>query len=64
VVFTVIGASTVGLPVIAYAIAGARMRGPLDEMKTWLAENNTTVTSVLLVIIGAVLIGKGLGGLL
>jgi len=64
VVFTVIGASTVGLPVIAYAIAGARMRRPLDEMKTWLAENNTTVTSVLLVIIGAVLIGKGFGGLL
>jgi threonine/homoserine/homoserine lactone efflux protein len=64
VVFTVIGASTVGLPVIAYAVAGARMRRPLDQLKTWLAENNTTVTSVLLVIIGAVLIGKGFGGLL
>lgn len=64
VVYTVIGASTVGIPVIAYGVGGARLRRPLNELKTWLAENNATVMSVLLVVIGAVLIGKGFGGLL
>jgi cytochrome c biogenesis protein CcdA len=64
VVYTVIGASTVAIPVIAFAVAGARLRRPLNDLKTWLAENNATVMSVLLVVIGAVLVGKGFGGLL
>jgi hypothetical protein len=63
VIFTVIAASTVAVPVIAYAVARDRMRRPLDEAKAWLQANNATVMSVLFLVIGAVLIGKGLGGL-
>jgi hypothetical protein len=35
----------------------------LDEWKAWLAANNATVMTVLFVVFGAVLIGKGIGGL-
>lgn len=38
-------------------------RHPLDEAKSWLQANNATVTSVLILVIGTMLIGKGVGGL-
>ncbi len=62
-VFTVIAASTVAVPVISYLVARERMRGPLDAMKAWLEDNNATVMAVLMLVIGVVLIGKGIGGL-
>ncbi len=62
-VFTVIAASTVAVPVIAYLVSRERMRRPLDVMKAWLQDNNATVMAVLMLVIGVVLIGKGVGGL-
>lgn len=62
-VFTVLAASTVAVPVLAYAVARDRLRGPLDELKEWLQTHNAAVMSVLLLVIGIVLIGKGIGGL-
>jgi threonine/homoserine/homoserine lactone efflux protein len=63
-VFTVLACCTVAVPVIAYAVAADRMRAPLDRLKGWLEANNATVMSVLMLVIGTVLIGKGLGALL
>lgn len=63
IVYVVIAASTVAVPVIAYAVAADRMRGPLDGLKSWLVVNNATVMAVLLVVIGFVVVGKGVGGL-
>jgi threonine/homoserine/homoserine lactone efflux protein len=62
-VFTVLAASTVAVPVLAYAVARDRLRRPLDELKDWLQTHNAAVMSVLLLVIGTVLIGKGIGGL-
>lgn len=62
-VFTVIAASTVAVPVIGYLTARDRMTGPLDSLRGWLTHNNAVVMAVLLLIIGVVLIGKGIGGL-
>ena len=39
------------------------MRNPLDEAKAWLQTNNATVMAVLILVIGTMLIGKGLGSL-
>jgi maltodextrin utilization protein YvdJ len=39
------------------------MRGPLDRLKAWLQQNNATVMAVLVLVIGVVLIGKGISGL-
>ena len=61
IVYTVIAASTVAIPVIAYLVASKRMAGPLDSLRTWLLHNNATIMAVVLLVIGVVLIGKGLG---
>ncbi|MCF6466826.1 GAP family protein [Nonomuraea sp. MG754425] len=64
VVFTVLAACGIAVPVIVYAVAADRMRAPLDRLRNWLERNNATVMFVLLLVIGVVLSGKGLGGLL
>lgn len=60
-VFTVIAAASVALPVIAYLVASDRMAAPLERLRGWLVHNNATVMAVLLLVIGVVLIGKGIG---
>ena len=62
-VYTLIAASTVAIPVAGYLVASERLRGPLEELRVWLQQSNAAVMSVLLLVIGVVLIGKGLGGL-
>jgi hypothetical protein len=59
--FVLLAACTVVIPVVAYLIAAARLAGPLDKLRGWLVENNATIMSVLLLVIGAAVIGKGLG---
>lgn len=60
-VFTLIAASTVGIPVIAYLIAADKLRGPLDALRGWLEKENSVIMAVLLLVIGVHLIGEGLG---
>ncbi|MFJ3489022.1 GAP family protein [Leifsonia aquatica] len=60
VIFVVVAASSVAIPVIGYLLAADRIRGPLDSLRGWLVGNNATVMSVLLLVIGVVLIGKGI----
>ena len=62
-VFTLIAASTVAIPVIGYLTARSKMAGPLERLRDWLTQNNATVMVVLLVVIGVVLLGKGISGL-
>ncbi len=61
-VYTLIAACTVTIPVVGYLVASERMRGPLEELRAWLQQSNAAVMSVLLLVIGVVLVGKGLGG--
>ena len=51
------------MPVVVYRAAGAKAQRWLDEMRVWLAQNNAVVMSVLLLVIGVVLLGKGISGL-
>ena len=62
-VFTLLAGCTVAIPVIGYLVAADRLREPLAKLKVWLQENNTTMMSVLILVIGVVLIGKGIGGI-
>jgi threonine/homoserine/homoserine lactone efflux protein len=62
-VFSVLAASSVAIPVIGYLVASNRLRGPLNELRDWLLLNNAAVMTVLLLVIGTVLIGKGVSGL-
>ncbi|TFB49973.1 hypothetical protein E3O23_10910 [Cryobacterium tagatosivorans] len=61
IVFLAIAAASVAVPVLAYLIAASLMAGPLRGLRGWLEQNNGTVMSVLLLVIGVVVIGKGLG---
>ncbi len=62
--FTALAASTVAVPVLGYAVARTRMAGPLEALHAWLTTHNSAVMATLLLVIGTVLLGKGLGGLL
>jgi hypothetical protein len=64
IVFTAVAGSTVVLPVLSYLIAGSRFAPWLAELKVWLQTNNAAVMTVLLLVLGVVLFGKGLGPLL
>jgi hypothetical protein len=60
-VFVIIAAATVAGPVLAYLLAAERFRGPLADLQTWLQANNAAVMTVLLLVLGLSLLGKGLG---
>ena len=62
-VFTVIASSTVAIPVLAHLVAAERMTRPLESLRKWLQDNNATVMATMILVIGAVLVGKGVGGL-
>jgi threonine/homoserine/homoserine lactone efflux protein len=62
VVFTLIAATTVALPVLLNLLMGQRAKVVLDSMNTWLRANNATVMATLILVIGFVLVGKGISG--
>lgn len=62
-VFVVLASITVAAPVVAYLLARDAMQHPLEELRTWLTANSSTVLAVLMLVIGVVLVGKGVGGL-
>lgn len=61
VVFVLIAACSVAIPVIGYLVASKAMTGPLESLRGWLVHNNAAVMAVLLLVIGVVMIGKGIG---
>lgn len=61
-IFALLASTSVVVPVVGYQLAAARLREPLDRLKSWLLANNATVMAVLILVIGVVLIGKGIGG--
>jgi Sap, sulfolipid-1-addressing protein len=62
-VFTAIGASTIAIPVIAYALSAERMSGPLNRSNAWLQRMSGTGLAVVFVAVGALLIAGGVLGL-
>jgi threonine/homoserine/homoserine lactone efflux protein len=61
--FAAAASVTVALPVVAHLLLGDRAAAPLRRASTWLGENSTTVMAVVLVVIGALVLGKGVSGL-
>ncbi len=48
---------------LGFLVARSRMTAPLEELPEWLTRNNATLMSLLLLVIGVVIFGKGLPGL-
>ena len=61
-VFALIGTIGVGAPVVIYFGMGDRSGPLLDRLKTWMAANNAVIMVVLLLVIGAKLIGDAISG--
>ena len=62
-VFVVIATIGVGFPVVLYFVMGDRSRELLDGMKRWMGAHNAAIMTVLLLVIGAKLVGDGISGL-
>lgn len=62
VTFTVLAGSTVLIPVVGFLLAASSLRDPLDRLREWLLQENAVIMSILLLVLGVVVIGKGLGG--
>lgn len=58
-IFTLLSASSVLVPVIAYFTALDFLKPRLETMRDWLAHENTVIMAVLLATIGLVVLGRG-----
>jgi Sap, sulfolipid-1-addressing protein len=59
-VFSIIATAGILGPVVASAVGGERLAGPMVGFQQWLQDNMTAMTIVVLVVIGAALVGSGL----
>lgn len=62
-VFVAVATLGVGLPILAYFAFGERSERLLGDLKDWMAANNATIIAVICLLLGAKLIGDGIGGL-
>jgi len=63
IVYVVVASLSVGIPVVYYLAAGEGAKQTLDGWKAWLLANNSTIMTVLFVVLGIVLIGQGIAAL-
>ena len=61
--FTALGLITVAGSVLFYLLAGDRAARPLAAVKQFMADNNAVIMMVVLLLLGAKLLGDGLAGL-
>ncbi|MFZ1178403.1 MAG: GAP family protein [Mycobacterium sp.] len=58
--FVAIAASTVAIPVLAYAAAGHRLDDALVRLKDWMDRNNTALLAAVLIVIGLMVLYNGI----
>lgn len=59
-VFVVIGTLGLAIPLVIYFAMGSRAPEVLGELQQWMAAHNAAIMAILLVLIGAKLIGSGI----
>jgi hypothetical protein len=62
VVFAVVASLGVAAPVVIYLAMGDRAGAVLQALRTWLVHNNTAIMAVLLLVLGAKMLGDGISG--
>lgn len=62
-VFVFIASITVVGAVVFYLVAEEKAKAPLATMKDFMSEHNAVIMMVILVVLGAKILGQGLGGL-
>jgi hypothetical protein len=61
--FVAVAASSVAIPILAYAAAGPRLDPTLARVKDWMDKNNAALLAVLLVVIGLMVLYHGIRAL-
>jgi Sap, sulfolipid-1-addressing protein len=62
-IFVVVAASTVAIPVLAYAGAGDRLNEPMARLKDWMERNNAALLAAILLVIGLMVLHNGVKAL-
>lgn len=63
VAFVAVSASSVAIPILAYAAAGDRLDDGLARLKDWMERNNEALLAVVLVVIGLMVLYNGIHAL-
>ena len=61
--FVAAAASTVAIPILAYAGAGDRLDDALERLKDWMEQNHAAMLAVVLVLIGLMVLYNGIHAL-
>lgn len=59
-IYTLIGSSTVTIPIIAYIASPKKVQPRLADGREWLVRNGEVITSVILMFVGAIIIAVGI----
>jgi hypothetical protein len=57
--FVLVGSLTVAAPVLYHVLAGTTATRMLNHWKVWLLQHHAMITSLLLIVVGVTLMGKG-----
>ncbi|MBY0290513.1 MAG: GAP family protein [Mycobacteriaceae bacterium] len=61
--YVLVAASTVALPILAYAVSGDRLNEPLTRLKNWMEAQHAVLVAIILVVIGLMVLYKGIHAL-
>ena len=62
-VFTLVAASSVAAPAVAFLASGERLRRPLDALRDWLVRNNAAVVAAVMFGVGVSMVSDGIASL-
>lgn len=61
-VFALIATVSVAAPVVIYFAMGDKAGSLLERLKSWMAHNNAVIMAVLLLVLGAKIVGDAISG--
>jgi len=61
--YVAVAGATCSIPIRAYAVAGYRLDGALQRLKEWMEEQHATLVAAILIVIGLLVLYKGIHGL-
>jgi threonine/homoserine/homoserine lactone efflux protein len=61
--YVAVAGSTVALPILAYAVSGDRLVEPLRRLRDWMERQHAVLVAGILVVIGLLVLYKGIHGL-
>jgi threonine/homoserine/homoserine lactone efflux protein len=61
--FVAVAGSTVAIPILAYTVSGDRLDESLARLKDWMERQHATLVAGILVVIGVLVLYKGIHGL-